>query len=78
MMEKLMSVNPQKTLYMHCTVLHINKQVLFRVGNQSNHQNSEKTLLSYKFGLIFIGMKQKKIWNDRLKKTEIFKSPNSQ
>ena len=29
-------------------------------GNQGNHQNFEKSLLSYKCWLIFIGMKQKK------------------
>jgi hypothetical protein len=42
------------------TVLHINKQVLFGAENQGNHQIFEKSLLSYKFGLIFIEMKQKK------------------
>ena len=46
--------------------------------NQGNHQNFEKSLLSYKCWLIFIGMKQKKIFfekkiqNGRLKKTEFF------
>ena len=42
------------------TVLHINRQVLFGAENQGDHQIFEKSLLSYKFGLIFIGMKQKK------------------
>ena len=40
------------------TVLHIFRQVLFGAENQSNHQNFEKSLLSYKFWLIFIWMKQ--------------------
>ena len=30
--------------YIHCTVLHINRQVLFGAGNQGNHQNFEKIL----------------------------------
>ena len=57
-------------------------QVLFGAGNQCNHQNFEKSLLSCKCGLIFIGMKQKKnfflknkIQNGRLKKTEFFNYP---
>ena len=60
------------------------RQVLFGAENQGNHQNFKKSLLSYKCGLIFIGMKQKKIFfekkiqNGRLKKTAIFNSPNSQ
>ena len=44
------------------TVLHIFRLVLFVAGNQINHQNFEKSLLRYKCGLIFIGMKQKKIF----------------
>ena len=44
------------------TVLHMFRQVLFGAGNQSNHQNFEKSLLSCKCELIFIGMKQKKIF----------------
>ena len=59
-------------------MLHINRQVLFWAGNQGNHQNFKISLLYYKFGLISIGMKQKKNQNGRLKKTEIFNSPNSQ
>ena len=31
-------------------------------GNQGNLQNFEKSLLSYKCGLIFVGMKEKKIY----------------
>ena len=42
------------------TVLHIFRQVMFLAGNQGNHQNFEKSLLSYKCWLIFIGMKQTK------------------
>ena len=64
------------------TVLHMFRQVLFGAGNQSNHQHFEKSLLSCKCGLIFIGMKQKnffflknKIQNGRLKKTEFFNYP---
>ena len=41
------------------TVMHIFRQVLFGDGNQSNHQNFDPSLLSYKCWLIFIGMKQK-------------------
>ena len=40
------------------TVLHIFRQVLFGAENQGNHQNFEKSLLSHKCWLIFIGMKQ--------------------
>ena len=48
-------------------------QVLFGAGNQSNHQNFEKSLLSCKCGLIFIGMEQKKnIENWRFWKTTFF------
>ena len=61
------------------TVLHIFRQVLVWAENQFNHQNSEKSLLSYKLSLISIGMKQKKyfflkrkIQNGRLEKTPIF------
>ena len=42
------------------TVLHMFRQVLFWAENQGNHQNFEKSLLSCKCGLIFIGMEQKK------------------
>ena len=68
-------------------MLHIFRQVLFGAGNQGNHQDFKKSFQSYKCGLIFIGMKQKqkkiflkkkKNQNGRLKKTEIFNSPNSQ
>jgi hypothetical protein len=54
-------------------------------GNQGNHQNFDPSILPYKFGLIFKGMKQKKcfffekkIQNGRLKKNEIFKIANFQ
>ena len=50
------------------TVLHIFRQVLFGAGNQGNHQNFEKSLLSYKFGFHW----------DEAKNNEIFNSPNSQ
>ena len=43
-----------------CTVLHIFAQVLFCAENQGNHQNFDLFILSYKFGLIFMGKKQKK------------------
>jgi hypothetical protein len=43
------------------TVLHFFAQVLFWDGNQGNHQNFDPSILSYKFVLIFMGMKQKKI-----------------
>ena len=66
----------QYIFYMY-TVLHIFTQVLFCAGNQSNHQNFDPSLVSYKCWLIFIGMKQKN-QNSWLKKTEIFNSPNSQ
>ena len=62
------------------TVLHIFTQVLFWAENQDNHQN----LLSYKRWLIFIGMKQKHFFLEKMakmadsKKTEIFNFPNSQ
>ena len=54
-------------------------------GNQGKHQNFDPSILPYKFGLIFMRMKQKqffffgkKIQNGRLKKTVIFKIANSQ
>ena len=31
-------------------------------GNQGKHQNFDPSILPYKFGLIFMGMKQKKIF----------------
>ena len=53
--------------------------------NQGKHQNFDPSILPYKFGLILMGMKQKKnfflkkkIQNGRLKKTEFFNSANSQ
>ena len=60
------------------TVLHMFRQVLFWAGNQGNHQNFEKSLLSYKLWHVFMRIKQKKIQNGRLKKTEFFKTTNSQ
>ena len=55
-------------------------------GNQGKHQNFDPSILPYKFGLIFMGMKQKlfffflkKIQNARLKKKkDFFKIDNSQ
>ena len=51
-------------------------------GNQGNHQNFEKSLLSYKLSLISIGMKQKKIEEKNskwpTKKTSFSNSANSQ
>jgi hypothetical protein len=65
-------------------VLHIFAQVLFWAGNQDNHQNFNKFVLPNKFGLIFMWMKQKKIFlkkkiqNGQLQKTEFFNSANAQ
>ena len=42
------------------------------------HQNFDPSFLQYKFGRIFMGMKQKKIQKGPLKKTEFFKIANSQ
>ena len=36
------------------TVLHMFRQVLFGAGNQGNHQNFEKSLLSYECGLVLM------------------------
>ena len=55
-------------------------------GNQGKHQNFHPSILPYEFGLIFMGMKQKKkifffekkIQNGRLKKSSFFKIANSQ
>ena len=54
-------------------------------GNQGKHQNFDPSILPYKFGLILMGMKQKKkfflkkkIQNGRLKKMTFFKIANSQ
>ena len=44
------------------TVLHIFRQVLFGAGNQGNHQNFEKSLLTNKLWHVLMGMKQKKIF----------------
>ena len=72
------SNNPYWELTLSC----ISLGRCFWAENQSNHQNFKKSLLSCKCGLIFIGMKQKKIFflknkiqNGRLKKTEFFKRP---
>ena len=43
------------------TLLHIHMQLLFWAGNQGNHQNFEKSLLSYKPWLVFMRMKKKKL-----------------
>ena len=53
-------------VYSTYTVLYMFRQVLFWTGNQSNHQNFEKSLLSYKLCLVLF---EKKIQNGRLKKT---------
>ena len=45
---------------------------------QGNHQIFDPSLLTNKLRLVFMGMKQKKIQNGRLKKTEFFKIANSQ
>ena len=54
-------------------------------GNQGKHQNFNPFILPYKFVLIFIGIKQKKVFlfekkiqNGRLKKSSFFKIANSQ
>ena len=55
-------------------------------GNQGKHQNFDPSILPYKFGLIFMGMKQKKNFffrkkknqNGQLKKSSFFKIANSQ
>ena len=44
---------PLKIFEQTYTVLHMFRQVLFGSGNQSNHQNFEKSLISCKCGLIF-------------------------
>ena len=44
------------------TVLHMFRQVLFGAGNQGNHQNFEKSLLTNKLWHVFMGMKQKKFF----------------
>ena len=59
--------------YIHCVAYF--RQVLVWAENQGNHQNFEKSLLSYKLSLISIGMKQfffflkKKIQNGQLKRS---------
>ena len=70
---------PQILMVCMYTVLHMFRQVLFGAGNQGNHQNFEKSLLTNKLWHVFMGMKQKKnfffekkIQNGRLKKTEFF------
>ena len=40
---------------------HISWHEVFLAGNQSNHQNLVPSMLTYKFWLIFMEMKQKKI-----------------
>ena len=64
-----------------CYVSYYYTPYLF-AGNQSNHQNFEKSLLSYKCWLIFIGMKEKKKkiekkknLNGRLKRKSHFPAP---
>ena len=42
-----------RKIYITYTVLHMFRQVLFWAGNQGNHQNFEKSLLSYKLWLAF-------------------------
>ena len=39
---------------------HISWPKMFLAGNQVNHQNLVPSILTYKFGLIFMGKKQKK------------------
>ena len=56
------------------TVLHMFRQVLFGAGNQDNHQNFEKSLLTNKLWYVFMGMKQKKIQNGRFFKIAIFQN----
>ena len=36
-------------------------------GNQEKHQNFDPSILPYKFGLIFMGMKQKKVFEKKKK-----------
>ena len=56
----------------HCGTVHTYSFAI----NQGNQRNFDPSLLHCKCRLIFMGMKQK-IPNRRLKKTEIFNSPNS-
>ena len=64
-------------------------QVMFGAGNQGNHQNFEKSLLTNKLWHVFMGMKQKKFfffWKKKFKmadskkrsKTSFSSSANSQ
>ena len=65
--------------------MQIRWQRVFRAENQGNHQNFDTSLLTYKCWLIFMAMKQKKIFflkkkiqNGRLKKRSFSISANSQ
>ena len=64
-------------IYIHCTVQRNITHSKEFAGNQARHRNFHPSVLPYKFGLIFMGMK-KKNQNGRLKKTEFFNSANSQ
>ena len=47
---------------------------LFLAGNQVNHQNLDPSMLTYKFWLIFIGMKQKKILEKKILEKKILEN----
>ena len=72
---------------MLCTLYNVLLRIARNLlGNQGKHQSFDPSILPYKFGLIFMGMKQfffffffeKKIQNGRLKKSSFFKIANSQ
>ena len=81
-MEKMCYIRPFNWLIgtLYNIILHIARNFL---ETSENIKISNPSILPYKFGLIFMGMKQKKKiekknQNGRLKKTEFFKIANSQ
>ena len=77
--------NGAKTFKLHIHCRHNITHTKEFSGNQGKHQNFNPSILPYKFGLISMGMKQKKYFffekknqNGRLKKSSFFKITNSQ
>ena len=67
-------LNKVHTLYNLCYITHSQKFP----ENQGKHQNFDPSILAYKFGLIFVRMKQKINKNGRIFKMAFFKIANSQ
>ena len=65
-LERGRNTKPEFSIYEYSNITH-SKEFS---GNQGKHQNFDPSILPYKFGLIFMGMKQKKFFFFRKKNSK--------